>query len=258
VNLTSVAAVKGIEVRCVTEQHSVLLRYTANLLEPLQQNAALDGIHTLSYQTMRSAAGFIALCVLTACNARERQDKSPKIGADSAFRYNLLDRVARDQAVRDTLVSQLRTTGAPTPALIASLQHVDSSNLAWIKPRLQTTGFPTPDAVGRDGVQAAFLLVQHADADPAFQAEMLPLLQVAFERGDVAGQEIALLTDRVAKAQGRAQPYGTQTTIRDGVVIFDPIADSANVDARRQSLGLPTLADYKRLLDSIYKPRRSP
>ena len=41
--LTSVAAVKGIEVRCVTAQHSVLLRSQLILFEPLQQNAALGG-----------------------------------------------------------------------------------------------------------------------------------------------------------------------------------------------------------------------
>ena len=45
-NLTSVAAVKGIEVRCVTAQCFALLRSQLILLEPLQQNAALGGFST--------------------------------------------------------------------------------------------------------------------------------------------------------------------------------------------------------------------
>jgi hypothetical protein len=106
--------------------------------------------------------------------------------------------------------------------------------------------------VGREGVADAALLVQHADADPAFQAAVLPMLEAAFTAGVVNGQEVAMLTDRVAKAQGRPQRFGTQTTITDGRVIFDPIADSAQVDARRAAMGLPPLTDYKRILDSVY------
>jgi hypothetical protein len=98
-----------------------------------------------------------------------------------------------------------------------------------------------------------FLLVQHADRDPAFQAEMLPHLAEAYRRGEIPGQSLALLTDRVAKAQGRPQVYGTQTTFRGREPIVDPIADSANVDARRAELGLPPLAVYMRFLDSMVR-----
>ncbi|HEX5004243.1 MAG TPA: DUF6624 domain-containing protein, partial [Gemmatimonadales bacterium] len=109
-----------------------------------------------------------------------------------------------------------------------------------------------------DGVAAAALLVQHADADPAFQATVLPMLEAAFRAGTVTGQELAMLTDRVAKAQGRPQRYGTQTTVIDGRVIFDPIEDSGQVDARRAAMGLPPLAEYKRVLDSAYARPQAP
>jgi hypothetical protein len=170
----------------------------------------------------------------------------------------LLTRVARDQAVRDTFAAQLRTGGTLTPELLASLRAVDSANLAWLKPQLLMTGFPNRAQVGKDGVQAAALLVQHSDADPAFQAEVLPLLEAAFRAGDVTGQEVAMLTDRVAKAQGRPQRYGTQATITDGRVIFDPIEDSTGVDARRAAMGLPPLAEYKAVLDSAYGQQDRP
>jgi hypothetical protein len=197
----------------------------------------------------------VALGGLVACSVRER---SSAVETDPALRGELLTRVARDQAVRDTFATQLQATGTITPALVASMRHVDSLNLEWLTPFIRTRGFPTRAAVGHDGVLAAALLVQHADADPAFQAEVLPMLAAAYRAGDVAGQEIAMLTDRVATAHGRPQAYGTQTTIRDGVVRFDPIADSATVDARRLALGLPLLVVYKRALDSLYAQRRSP
>jgi uncharacterized protein DUF6624 len=196
----------------------------------------------------------MALAAALSCSSRP---PAPAY-TDPALRDQLLARVARDQAVRDTFAMQLRATGTLAPALFASMQAVDSVNLAWLRPQLRTAGFPTRAQAGRDGVQAMALLIQHADADPAFQAEVLPQLEVAFRAGDVTGQEVAMLTDRVAKAQGRPQRYGTQTTIVDGRPVVDPIEDSAGVDARRAAMGLPSLAEYSRLLDSVYARQAGP
>jgi hypothetical protein len=175
---------------------------------------------------------------------------------DSAFRAELLARVAEDQAVRDTFAAELRAAGRPSVAVIRRMSAVDSANTAWLKPRVLAAGWPTVAQVGRDGMEAAFLLVQHADNDPAFQERALPLLETAYRAGAVDGQELALLTDRVLKARGRLQRFGTQATVRDGRLTIDPIEDSAGVDARRAALGLPPLAEYRRMLDSAYAPTR--
>ncbi len=167
-------------------------------------------------------------------------------------RPELLQRVRLDQAIRDTFAAQLRSTGTITQPVARRMRAVDSSNTAWLKPLIRQLGWPTVAAVGRDGVEAAFLLVQHADQDTAFQASVLPRLNSAYTAGNIDGESLAMLTDRVAKAQGKPQRYGTQATIRNGTVIIDPIEDSAEVDARRARLGLPPLAAYKRTLDSVY------
>jgi hypothetical protein len=172
-------------------------------------------------------------------------------GWHAGLRPELLARLARDQAVRDTFMTQLNQTGKLTPELVASMTAVDSANLAWLKPLLLTYGWPTRAAIDTDGVQAVFLMVQHADRDPAFQAAMLPKIEAAYQSGEIDGQSLALLTDRVAKAQGRPQVYGTQTTGHGRILVIDPIDDSAGVDARRAKLGLPPLAVYKRFLDSM-------
>ena len=172
--------------------------------------------------------------------------------SDATLRAELDARVSVDQAVRDTFAEQLRTTGTLTPALVASMQRVDSANLVWLKAQIRVHGFPTREQVGAEGLKNAALLVQHADADPGFQAEVLPMMETAFRSGDVAGQELAMLTDRVAKAQGKPQRYGTQASIEGGRVVFYLIEDSAGVDARRAEMKLPPLAQYKVMLDSMY------
>lgn len=66
---------------------------------------------------------------------------------------------------------------------------------------------------------------------------------------------ITVDTDRVATARGQPQVYGSQANLIDGHVVLEPIADSAEVDARRARVGLPPLAEYVRLLDSLYTAR---
>ena len=198
----------------------------------------------------------IVIALVTACSPSS-QDQ-PAVG-DPGLRDQLLARVTRDQAIRDTITVQLREGDTAMPELIASMERIDSANLAWLKPQIQHGGFPTIAQVGREGVAAAALLVQHADADPTFQAAVLPQIEVAFTAGVVNGEWVALLTDRVAKAQGRPQRYGTQATMTEGGrLVIDPIADSVQVDARRAAMGLPPLADYKRILDSVYAPPQAP
>ncbi|PPV06910.1 hypothetical protein XBLMG947_2128 [Xanthomonas bromi] len=46
-------------------------------------------------------------------------------------------------------------------------------------------GLPNAAQVGRDGAAAAWLLVQHADADPAFQEQVLGTLAPHVARGEI-------------------------------------------------------------------------
>lgn len=188
------------------------------------------------------------LVLIVGCN----RGSAATLHADSALKVELLSRVDADQAVRDTFALQMRETGRLTPRLIARMTTVDSGNVAWLRSQVRRSGVPTAAQVGREGMEALWLLVQHADRDTAFQAMMLPLMQSAYAAGEVSGQELAMLTDRVAKARGQRQTYGTQASIHDGVVDVDPIEDSAGVDARRAVMGLMPLAVYKQALDSMY------
>lgn len=152
----------------------------------------------------------------------------------------------------------MRAGGGPDSATIADLSAVDSANTAWLQEMVVRHGWPDSATVGADGASAAFLLVQHADRDTAFQARVLPALEAAHRRGHAQGQHVAALTDRLARARGEPQVYGTQATLRDGRMVVDPIRDSSSVDLRRAAMGLPPLAKYQRLLDSVYVGRQRP
>lgn len=106
----------------------------------------------------------------------------------------------------------LRRRGKDQAARLAgdhdAWEAADAENLPWLKRVIATTGWPGISQVGPDGAEAAWLLVQHADADPAFQRHCLGLLTAAAERGDASLSNVAYLTDRVLLAEGKPQEYG--------------------------------------------------
>ncbi len=167
------------------------------------------------------------------------------------MRQELMARLVREQAARDTFLATISATGKPSLPSILAMTSVDSSNQAWLRPILLAHGWPRRAVLDSVGIEAVFLIVQHADRDPEWQAAMLPQLKAAHLDGELDGQSVALLTDRVAKAQHRPQVYGTQTTFTGRTPIVDPIEDSAHVDERRASMGLPPLAVYMQILDSM-------
>ena len=114
--------------------------------------------------------------------------------------------------------------------------------------RFSLPGFPTVAMVGVDGVKAAFILVQHADSDPGFQANILKVLRHRLPTGEINANQFAMLTDRVLLAQGKRQRYGTQFENQRGEWVPSPMEEKAHVDQRRKALGLVSLAHYACML----------
>jgi hypothetical protein len=70
------------------------------------------------------------------------------------------------------------------------------------------------------------------------------------KKGEIPAQQMAYLTDRVRVAEKQKQVYGTQF---EDLEPF-PIEDEANVDKRRQQVGLPPLAEYRKSIEAMYGP----
>jgi len=147
------------------------------------------------------------------------------------LRAELLRRVAVDQEARHVLDSE-------------AMAAADGANLPWLREVITKVGWPGRSLVGEDGAQAAWLLAQHADRDPAFQRRCLDLLTAAVERGEATVVQRAYLTDRVLLHEGKQQEYGTQATARDGRFVPRNLRDPDHVDERRASVGLGPVAEY--------------
>jgi hypothetical protein len=150
---------------------------------------------------------------------------------EDGLRAELLRRVEKDQVARKALDPD-------------AMREADGENLPWLKGVIAAHGWPGASLVGTDGAHAAWLLAQHADADPAFQRQCLDLLTVAVEAGEARMRELAYLTDRVLLAEGKPQVYGTQVTRRGDAWSPRNLGDPDGVDARRAAADLEPLAEY--------------
>lgn len=163
----------------------------------------------------------------------------------------LLERYARDQAVRGVITQKKWTEGMPplaannwNVAFISRWTAIDCSNTAWLKAQLaQIHWFDIP-TYGAEADTAAWHLVQHADREPEFQRRMLTELE-ALGPGKTDGKRIGYLWDRVAVADKRLQRYGTQGQCTDKATWkpFD-VEDPEHLDERRAKLGMEPISEH--------------
>ncbi len=159
---------------------------------------------------------------------------------DPALRDELLKRMEEDQQVRNLLFS----SNFKDEAAKARLKEVDASNTTWLKGVIAKQGWPGSKLVGTRASFAAWLLVQHADQDVAFQSEVLPMLEAAVARGEGSAKDLAYLTDRVLVNTGKPQRYATQLEEVNGRMVPKALEDPEQVNARRAAVGLGTLEEY--------------
>lgn len=205
---------------------------------------------------MRNLGYIIVLCCTSLLvSGSQAQESGVPAAANPALRRELIKRVKQDQAIRNELIS--KGVGHPDKSILARMEAIDASNTKRMRVIVRQYGWPGPKLVGRDGTEAAFLLVQHAEL--TFQQEMLPLVEKAYESGNLSGPSYALLLDRVLVGEGKPQVYGTQAKRIEEwngrEPVLEPIVDEANVDKRRAEVGLSPLSGYRELLKRLYFPQ---
>lgn len=107
-------------------------------------------------------------------------------------------------------------------------------------------GFPGYNLVGEKGSKNFWLMVQHADDTPEFQKEVLEKMKVEVDKENADPSNYGYLVDRVKINTGEAQVYGTQVAYNTQICQAYPkeLTDSANVNERRKSIGLPSIEEY--------------
>ena len=157
--------------------------------------------------------------------------------ADQAARLAYLDLATDDRDGADYWAQRLATANAI---------ELDGAHTRLLKDLLRDFDWIDAHRFGPRIASHAWVLAQHADADPEFQQEALERMRPYLENGGVRPGDYAYLFDRVSVNQGRPQRYGTQPEGEcnpNGSLSPKPLEDPGSVDARRAELGLGPMAD---------------
>lgn len=158
-----------------------------------------------------------------------------------------------DQEVRQVLIQDRKNV-----ALIKIMSDMDQFYTDKMKEILAIHGWITISQFGADADNQAWLLVQHADHNHAFQEQVLMKLTDLYESGETNKRNYAYLYDRVAlksEKLGMKQKYGTQCTFADnGDLSLSPYEGSLqDINKNRQQVGLGPVEEYIERLKDIYK-----
>lgn len=183
--------------------------------------------------------------------------EDPALSGASDLREELAGRTIGEQMLRagldwadgsvpvagpiDKLSPQQRSILAAELAI--ALKSRDHANTSWLKGVVMKQGWPRRSQVGEKAARSAWLLVQHADADPAFQITALRMIEPLTATGEASPKDYAYLYDRVMLKIVGKQRYGTQLTCGKSGLEAMPIESEAEVDSLRSKVGLLKLSD---------------
>lgn len=195
------------------------------------------------------AAAWKAAHPAEAPSAIEQRDAARHF-TEPEVRRELQERFEADQHARRAYVTNPHDSN-----LMLAVERLDADNQTWLTQLIRDKGVPTAAQVGENGVKWAWVLVQHADAHPEWQASLLPEFEKRYEAGELSADLLAKLTDRVLLAKGKPQRYGTQFDWLSGHFSPRGAVDLAEVDARRSEIHLMPLADYACLVNQKLSSR---
>lgn len=203
---------------------------------------------TAPMHVRRGLSGLLVACAASmwpaACTAPRQAGTM-----DSALRGELIQLGQEDQTAREGFGPALARNDT---AYVLGLLRGDSARTRRLREIVTARGWPTPQLVGKEGVNGAWLILQHTP-DTAFRRRLLPTLDSAQKRGDIPANDYVTMLDRILVESGKPQIYGTQFAFVNGRLVAQPIEDTARVDERRAAVGLPPMAEYVALLKDGYK-----
>jgi hypothetical protein len=188
-------------------------------------------------------------------DAAMNQRDAARSFSDPALREELAIRSQRDQEARVAYLAHPANTLVRQRAV-----QVDANNVKWLSMLVRSQGFPTAAQVGERGVRQAWLLAQHADLQPTFQAALLPELEQRHAAGELDGMTLSRFVDRVLVAQHQPQRYGTQFTPAAWATAHFGLPDDQSVqevEQNRRALGIMPLADYVCMMSYARRKRPS-
>jgi len=145
---------------------------------------------------------------------------------------------------------------APDP--VRHVLDVVRDNTGWLRVLVAERGWPGRSLVGQDGIDAAWLILQHTGSgvptigtpeNLAFQATCVPLLRDAVRNGEADPWHLAHIVDNLHARAAEPAEYAVLNTayVHHGdTVVLRPDLDPSTIDESRRQIGLHPIAEELR------------
>jgi hypothetical protein len=178
--------------------------------------------------------------------------QSPPDAVVQDHKFQLEAMEMADQDARNQMIFAMNNNQTDRlMTIMHDVERIDREDIAAMK-KIVAWGWPTISQYGKKHAHIAWLLVQHADQDVAFQKKCLNLMEPLVPLKEVNGQDFAYLFDRVARNSGKPQRYGTQLKFVGKRLVMQPTEDPKNLDKRRAAVGMMPMKDYIRMAEEMY------
>lgn len=147
------------------------------------------------------------------------------------------------------LRTELMHAGQMNEGYHPEMEKLHLKNAALLDEIISEIGYPTETKVGKEGSEAAWLIIQHAISAPDFMESCLRRLEQVVAGGEANPIDLAYLRDRIAVYREQVQLYGTQFDWgENGELNPQPFDNLAEVNRRRKKLGLNTLEEQTEVM----------
>jgi hypothetical protein len=128
---------------------------------------------------------------------------------------------------------------------------IDEPHTKRLEEIFDQIGFPNSAKVGREGMRAFMIVLQHAPTD-ALRVKSVKPITAAFKNRELSPIDYANFIDRLRLHQGKKQLYGSGFEFKEGKMIMSPTEDMKNLEKRRARIGLPSLAEHVKMMKEMY------
>jgi hypothetical protein len=129
---------------------------------------------------------------------------------------------------------------------------IDEPHIKRLEEIFDKIGFPNSAKVGREGMQAFMILLQHAPTD-TLRVKSLKPITAAFKNKEISPMDYANFVDRLRLHLGKKQLYGSGFEFKEGKMVMSPTEDMKNLERRRRKIGLPPLVEHVKTIKEMYK-----
>ncbi len=170
----------------------------------------------------------------------------------AALRKEINSLTLNDQRLRYQKI-QAKTDSA-RKSISRQIMNLDIQNMNQAQEIVRQYGWPKISAIGKDGQNNLWLIVQHADHDVRFQQTALKAMEKLKGTNEINMENYAFLYDRVQCNLNYKQLYGTQVnwTNNGKASAFRPILEEYKTDKIRKEIGLQPLQIYALTYGFVY------